>query len=111
VTVRVSDDDATSSRTQFVTVIAPAQALDQASAMVRDLARRSGLNSGNANSLSSKIDAAQEQLGNGNTNPAANQLQALLHELDAMIRSGRVTAADAAALRAMVTRVIQSISP
>lgn len=111
VTVRVSDDDATSSRTQFVTVIAPAQALDQASAMVRDLARRSGLNLGNANSLSSKIDAAQAQLGSGNTGPAANQLQALLHELDAMIRSGRVTAADGAALRAMVARVIQSISP
>jgi DNA/RNA endonuclease G (NUC1) len=111
VTVRVSDDDVTSSRTQFVTVIAPTQALNQASDMITDLARRSGLNSGNANSLSSKIDAAQQQLGSGNTNPAANQLRALLHELDAMIRSGRVTAADAAALRIMVTRVIQSISP
>ena len=79
--------------------------------MVRDLALKSGQNSGNANSLDSKIDAAQKQLGKGNTNPAANQLQALLNELEAMIRSGRVTAADAAPLRSMVTRVIRSISP
>jgi hypothetical protein len=78
--------------------------------MIADLARGSGLNSGNANSLNSKVDAARAQLGMGNTNPAANQLRALLNELDAMIRSGRVTAADAAALRIMVTRVIQSIS-
>ena len=35
----------------------------------------------------------------------------LLNELDAVIRSGRVTAADAEALRIMVTRVIRSISP
>ncbi|HMI48608.1 MAG TPA: DNA/RNA non-specific endonuclease, partial [Gemmatimonadaceae bacterium] len=111
VTVRVSDDDVTSSRTLVVTVLAPAQALQQASDMVRDLADRSGVSSGNVNSLNSKIDAAQAQLAKGNTNPAANQLQALLNELDAMIRSGRVTAADAAALKSMVTRVILSISP
>jgi hypothetical protein len=110
VTVRVSDDDATSSRAQVVTVVAPTQALDQAADMVRDLAIKSGLNLGNTNSLDSKIDAAQKQLAKGNTNPAANQLQAALNELDAMIRSGRVTAADAATLRSMLTRVIQSIT-
>jgi hypothetical protein len=110
VTVRVSDDDVTSSRTQLVTVIASTQALNQASDMIADLTRSAGLSAGNANSLNSKIDAAQAQLGMGNTNPAANQLQALLNELDAMVRSGRVTAADAAPLRSMVTRVIQSIS-
>jgi hypothetical protein len=110
ITVRVSDDDVTSSRTQLVNVIAPTQALSQASNMIADLTRSAGLNSGNANSLNSKIDAAQAQLGMGNSNSAANQLQALLNELDAMIRSGRVTATDAAPLRTMVTRVIQSIS-
>jgi DNA/RNA endonuclease G (NUC1) len=111
VTVRVSDDDATSSRTQVVTVFAPAQALQQASDMLRDLADRSGVSSGNVNSLNSKIDGAQAQLAKGNAGAAANQLQALLNELDAMVRSGRVTAADAAALKSLVSRAIQSISP
>ena len=110
VSVGVSDDDVTSSRSQLVTVIAPTQALTQASGTIADLVRTSGLNSGNANSLSSKIDAAQAQIANGNANAAANQLRALLNELDAMIRSGRVTTADAASLRTTVTRVIQSIS-
>jgi DNA/RNA endonuclease G (NUC1) len=110
VTVRVSDDDVSSSRSQSVTVIGPSPALSQAADMVRDLAATAGLNSGNANSLNAKLDAAQQQIGNGNSVPAANQLRSLLRELDAMIGSGRVTADDAEALRTMVSRVIRSIS-
>jgi hypothetical protein len=110
VTVRVADDDASSSRSQFVTVIAPSQGLTQAAGMVNDLANAAGLNSGNANSLNAKIDAAQKQLERGNTTPAANQLRALLREIDAMILSGRVNAQDAEPLQAMVNRVIRSIS-
>lgn len=78
--------------------------------MVNDLANAAGLNSGNANSLNAKIDAAQKQLENGNSTPAANLLRALLREIDAMILSGRVTAQDAQALQAMIGRVIRSIS-
>jgi hypothetical protein len=110
VSVRVFDDDVSSSRSQFVTVIAPSQALNEVSDMVRSLAATAELNSGNSNSLAVKIDAAQEQLGNGNSVAAANQLRSLLRELDALIRSGRVTTADAAALRSMVNRVIRAIS-
>jgi DNA/RNA endonuclease G (NUC1) len=111
VTVRVSDDDVTSApRTQFVTVITPAVALGQATDMIRDIAGSANLNSGNANSLNVKIAAAQKQIEKGNSTAAANQLRALLNELDAMIRSGRVSAEDAGPLKAMVERVIRSIS-
>ena len=110
VTVRVSDDDASSSRSQFVTVIAASEALTQVAGMVNDLANAAGLNSGNTNSLNAKIDAALNQVENGNSVSAANQLRALLREIDAMILSGRVTAQDAQALQAMVGRVIRSIS-
>jgi hypothetical protein len=48
-------------------VIAPTQALSQASDLIADLTRSAGLNSGNANSLNSKIDAALAQLGMGNS--------------------------------------------
>jgi len=110
VTVRVSDDDASSSRSQFVTVITPTDGLGQATAMVDDLASAAGLNSGNAGSLSAKIDAARQQLEQGNTTPAGNQLRAALHELDALVASGRVTAQDAEPLRTMLSRVIRAIS-
>jgi len=110
VTVRVSDDDVTSARTQFVTVISPAQALSQAAGMIGELVDNAGLNSGNANSLRTKLNAAQNQLAAGNATAAANQLQALLNEVDAMIRSGRISRADAEALVTMVNRVIRSIS-
>ena len=106
VTVRVSDDDVTSTRTQFVTVLAPSQGITQAAAMIADL----GLNAGNSNSLRSKLDAAQNQLSAGNTTAAANQLRALLNELDAMVRTQRVSANAAAELVTMVNRVISSIS-
>jgi len=107
VTVRVSDDDVTSSRTQFVTVITSGQAVTQAAGMIPDL----GLNAGNANSLRSKLDAAQNQLGSGNITAASNQLQALLDEVNAMIRSQRITTSDADGLVTMVNRIIRSISP
>jgi DNA/RNA endonuclease G (NUC1) len=110
VTVRISDDDATSNRTQLVTVITATDALDRAADMIKDMAGTANLTSGNANSLNAKIDGAQKQIANGNTTPAANQLRALLNELDAMVRSGRVSAEDAGPLKSMVERVIRSIS-
>lgn len=110
VTVRVSDDDVTSSRTQLVTVISQAAALNQVAGMIGQLASDAGLNAGNTNSLRSKLDAARQQLAAGNATAAGNQLQALLNEIDAMVRSGRVTSASADALVTMVNRVISSIS-
>jgi hypothetical protein len=46
----------------------------------------------------------------GNSTAAANQLRAFLNEIAAMIRSGRLSEADAAALQAFATRAIESIS-
>jgi PKD repeat protein len=63
----------------------------------------------NANSLQAKLDAAANQLGKGNGTPAANQIEAFANELNAMIRSGRVTEADAAPLLTYAQRVVASI--
>jgi DNA/RNA endonuclease G (NUC1) len=111
VTVRVADDDVTSSQTQSVTVLSAAQALTQAGTLIGELAADAGLNSGIENSLRSKLAAAQKQIAAGNTTAASNQLQALLNEIDAMTRSGRVSASSAQDLVTMVTRVIRSITP
>jgi len=63
----------------------------------------------NANSLQVKLDAAANQLGKGNGTPAANQVEAFVNELNAMIRSGRVSESQAAALLTYAQRVIASI--
>lgn len=111
VTLTVTDKDGDSGSDALnglVTVITPAQALGQAAVMLNSLATSAGLGSGNTNSLATKINAAQRQLAMGNPIPGANQLQSLLNELDAMIRSGRLDAADAAPLQSLVKRVIRS---
>lgn len=110
VTVRVADDDAVSSRTQTVTVFTPVQGVEQAIALVAQLEAAGRLNRGNANSLTAKLDAAKRQLERGNTTPAVNQLEAFLNELEAMVRSGRLSAADAEPLQVLVGRVIRSVS-
>ncbi|HEU4628783.1 MAG TPA: DNA/RNA non-specific endonuclease [Gemmatimonadaceae bacterium] len=64
------------------------------------------IGAGEANSLRSKITNAARQFDAGNVTPAANMLEAALHELDAMERSGRLTGAQAAELRALLSRVV-----
>jgi len=110
VTVRVSDDDATASRTTTVTVLTPAQAAAGAIALVDALAATGKISAGNANSLTSKLDGAIKALERGNMSAASGKLGALLNEIEAMVRSGRVTADDISALQSLVTRLRESIS-
>ncbi|HEU4996539.1 MAG TPA: DNA/RNA non-specific endonuclease [Gemmatimonadaceae bacterium] len=98
VVVRVSDDDVTSSQSTTVTVMSAVQALQ----IVLDLCPES--------SLDNKLDAAQKQLAKGNTAAAVDQLRQFLADLDAKVANGRVSASQAATMRAMVLRVIASIS-
>jgi hypothetical protein len=109
VTVGISDDDATSTSSRTITVWTPVQGVQNASAIVFRLAKDGQLNAGNANSLTAKLDAAKKQLDRGNTNAASGQLGALLNELDAMVRADRLAETDAAPVRSLVQRVLQSI--
>jgi hypothetical protein len=110
VTVRVSDDDGTTTTTTTVTVGTPSQGIAAIAGMIDQLVADGKLSKGNANSLTSKLDAALKQITNQNLTPARNQLEAFINEVDAMERSGRLSASDAAALRAEAKRVIASIS-
>jgi len=107
----VTDTRALSDTVQTTATVATwSQATGSASAMVGQLATAGKINRGNANSLIVKLEAAQASFARGNNTAAVNQLEAFLHELDAMERSGRLSAADAAALRTAVTRIIQAAS-
>lgn len=86
------------------------QATGSAGAMVGQLADAGKINHGIANSLQAKLSAAENQFQRGNTTAAVNQLEAFIHELDALVQSGRLSSADAAQLRTLVTRIIQAAS-
>ncbi len=111
VTVRISDDDVTSTRTATVTVLTPAEAVANAIALVQSLLENEKLNAGNTNSLHSKLDGVKNALDDDNISAASGKLGALLNELEALIRSNRVTEADIDSLRTMIERILKSISP
>jgi DNA/RNA endonuclease G (NUC1) len=109
VSVRISDDDISSLRTQTVVVLTPGQGVQNAIGLVDQLLARGQLAAGNANSLKVKLEAALQQLGTGNATPAVEQLKSVLYELDALVGSGQLPAVEAGPLRVLVGRVINSL--
>ncbi|MDP1861854.1 MAG: DNA/RNA non-specific endonuclease [Gemmatimonadaceae bacterium] len=105
VTVRVSDGEAIAASSATVTVLSDAQSIARAIALVEGLP----LNAGNINSLRVKLKNALKQIERENFTPGVNMLEALLNEVDAFEQSGRLTNAQAAPLRDLVTRLITSL--
>lgn len=100
VTVTVSDNDGgAGSSSATVQVLTPQQGIDALTGMV-----------GPVQSLLAKLGAARASLDRGNATAAANQLQAFLNEVSAMVQSGRLTAAQGAAYTAMENRIVASIA-
>lgn len=77
---------------------------------VRTLVANGTIDAGVGNALESKLDAASQQLDRGNITPAVNQLEALLRQLDALVRTDRLVTSEVAALRALVVALIQAVS-
>jgi hypothetical protein len=106
VTVRVTDDDgAAGVRTATVVVQSPEQAVGGLSQRVNAL----NISRGETVSLNAKLRAAEASLQRGQGATAANQLNAFINEVQAMEGSGRMTAADAAAVTAAAQRIVASI--
>ena len=110
VTVRVTDDDVTSTRTATVTVVTPSQAIGNAIALVDALAANGKLDPGTANSLRTKLESARAAMDRDNDTAATGKLRALLNELEAMVNSDRLTPEEIEALRQLIERVMESIS-
>jgi hypothetical protein len=100
VTLTVTDDDGgVGQTTSTVAVQTAQQALTTISGYVQGL---KSLNAGQRNSLMVKLNAAADSIARGNTTAANNQLNAFLNELQADLSTGRISTADAAALRGAV---------
>ncbi len=86
------------------------QALGSAAESVEQLVGTGRVNRGIARSLEAKIDPALASMARGQRSVAVNQLQALLNQLDALVRSNGLTSAQAAPTRSLVSRVMASLS-
>ena len=67
-------------------------------AAVNNLVTTAGLSSGNAGALTAKLDAALQQIENGNPGAAINPLNAFKNQVRALVNSKRLTSAQAQAL-------------
>ena len=101
-------DDGLMSGNASVTVIAQSvqQALKSIEGLVQGLP---GLNAGQKNSLSVKLQNAAAAAARGDSNAASNELVAFLNELQAYVDSGKLTPAQAEPLRLAVNAVRESL--
>jgi DNA/RNA endonuclease G (NUC1) len=97
--------------TTIANVFTPAQGTAEIIGDVDQLVTAGVLAKGTGSSLTSKLDGAVKQFETRKIQPAVNQLEAFVHEVDALVRSDRLTAANAAPLRTSAQRVIRSVSP
>jgi DNA/RNA endonuclease G (NUC1) len=110
VTLKVTDvRGLTHSTTTTAKVLTPVQGLEIASESLAQLVEGGKISQDDASALQDKINAAAHQIGRGNNAAATNQLQAFLNQLNALLRSERLTAADVASLRSAIEDVIESI--
>lgn len=58
-----------------------------------ELAETGELDEGNANSLKKKLMAAAKSFEAGRPQTAANQIEAFMHEVEALVEAGRLSAA------------------
>ena len=92
------------------TIITPAAAIENARAIVAGLRTSGKLGSGNATSLTSKLNAALASLTRGNPATAANQLNAIRNQINSLVADGVLSASDAAPLLELIERIIGAIT-
>ncbi|HEX2687299.1 MAG TPA: DNA/RNA non-specific endonuclease [Kofleriaceae bacterium] len=110
VDVQVADDHAIADSTQTVTVLSQAQAIQNAIAIVDQLAAAGTITRNVANVLRIQLEIAARGLDAGIPFLAGATLHAVLVQLDVLVRLHRLSDADADPLRTLVTRIIRSVA-
>lgn len=108
-TVTITDDDGgADARTATVIVQTPAQGANSLTALIAQLQANGSIPSATAQTLIRTSDAAALSLA-GMDNPSGiNQMGAFKNQVDAALKSGKISAATAATLNAMADRIIAS---
>jgi hypothetical protein len=107
VKLTVLDKDGGLSTAEMIVVVqTPSEATALVQSQVQSL---TGLNSGEQNSLTTKLDAAIASLGDGNTAAATNQLRAFEKNVAALQRAGRLSAAQAALFTSLIDAILAAL--
>jgi N-formylglutamate amidohydrolase len=107
----VQDDDASGTGEAQVIVRTPADGVGMLADAVRTLIDDGTLARGTGTSLLAKLTAAAGQLERGRAATAVQQLGAFVHEVEALVRSGRLEPAGGGALTALADRIVRSATP
>lgn len=87
----------------------PAEGIRRLYRMLDDLMGAGVLRAGETTALRAKLDATGNQLARSHATPTRGQLGAMRNQVEAMVRSGRLTAAQAAPLLEMIDRVLAAL--
>ena len=82
------------------------EAIEQAIEYVEDLVDDGTLNKGNGNSLIKKLEGALQQLDRGNIRPALGKLAAFINEVEAFLKTGKLTEEQAQPLIDLINTAI-----
>ena len=109
VTVRVSDDDVTSSRAQTVTVSTVGKGVTDALALLAQLVAAGKIDQPNANPIREALEGVLAKLADDKIDLVVSQLETAWRHLDAAVTLGKISAADADPLKSQILRVLQSL--
>jgi hypothetical protein len=103
----VTDNDGLADTVSSTVEVAQATASEAAAQVAAEVQSLTGAlrNRGEAQSLLTKVRAIQASVARGNDNSLLGQLGALENEIDALVRSGRITAAQAQSTLNAITRL------
>ncbi|HEX5733161.1 MAG TPA: right-handed parallel beta-helix repeat-containing protein [Blastocatellia bacterium] len=105
--------DSTSEFSQCLAIMNPnpGQAIQALIGNIESLVAQGVLNHGQGNALTSKLRAALQQLERGNTRAAANQINAFINQVDALVRSRRLSPQQGQALIDAAMNILGQIAP
>jgi sugar lactone lactonase YvrE len=107
ITVRATDGSGLFVEDTFTVSVLSAQ--DQLQNLIVDVGNL-GLNGGNTNALTSKLNSAIQKLNQGKITPAVNQLNSLINQINAFIQIGKLSASEGQPLIAAINDAIRSAS-
>jgi len=96
--------------TTTASVLKPVEATQNAITLIDQIVAAGRISAADANDLRNPLDAALKKLQRGQVEPALDQLRNFITVLNGKVSAGRLTEADAAPVRALVLRIIASIS-
>jgi len=99
----------TASASVSINILTPVQKIQQMITLIQGLVTSGKLNNGQANSLIVKLNAAKMSINHENTQAATNELNAFINEVNADIKTGKLSSTDGQTLIDEANAVIDVI--